>query len=250
MNTIPGQNDESPRSTSHLEREGDELRADLDRTLDALERKFSPGQLVDRSVEFLRTNGSQLVNEVGDSVRSHPLPILLTAAGLIWLTASVVTARSAASARQPASGRHGSRQQFRTTRADAGARARSVMDSTADRIKNRASGTVDAVHEQVDRVQGNLASMVREQPLALGAMAVAAGAILGAALPMTQYENRMMSRARDRTLAKADEIGQRQYEKVRESLAGNGSNDEGRSAMDSADAGSQSSIPASIPAQD
>ena len=33
------------RDPSDLEREASEIRADMDRTLDALERKFAPGQL-------------------------------------------------------------------------------------------------------------------------------------------------------------------------------------------------------------
>ena len=41
----------SNRSTTELEREGEEIRADLDRTLDEIERKLSPGELLDRSVE-------------------------------------------------------------------------------------------------------------------------------------------------------------------------------------------------------
>ena len=42
------------RDPEQLERAAERLRADLDRTLDALERKLSPSQLLDRSLAYLR----------------------------------------------------------------------------------------------------------------------------------------------------------------------------------------------------
>jgi hypothetical protein len=61
-------------------------------------------------------------------------------------------------------------------------------------------------------------SMMDEQPLVLGALAVAVGAIIGTAIPSTQYENRVLGTARDRTLSKAQELGQQQYESLKGSL--------------------------------
>ena len=51
-----------------LERAADRIRADLDRTLDALERKVSPSQLLDRSLTYLREHGGEMV----DAVESRP----------------------------------------------------------------------------------------------------------------------------------------------------------------------------------
>ena len=81
----------SPEVTdsSRLDREGDEIRADMDRTLGALESKFSPGEMLDRSVDYLGRNGSSLANSIGDAVRRHPIPALMTCVGLIWLGSSL-----------------------------------------------------------------------------------------------------------------------------------------------------------------
>lgn len=79
----------SNRSASELEREGEEIRADLDRTLDEIERKLSPGELLDRSVDFLRDHGSDFLAEAGETVRRNPVPVLLTAAGLALALADV-----------------------------------------------------------------------------------------------------------------------------------------------------------------
>ena len=69
------------------------IRADLDRTLDALERKLSPSQLLDRSLAYLREHGGDMAVALGDSVRRNPVPILLTVAGLGWLIVSSVRTR-------------------------------------------------------------------------------------------------------------------------------------------------------------
>ena len=89
MNTPP-----EKRDPADIEREASEIRADMDRTLDALERKFSPGQLLDRSLGYLRTHGGDLTRTIGDTVKQNPVPILITAAGLTWLIASAVSSRS------------------------------------------------------------------------------------------------------------------------------------------------------------
>jgi hypothetical protein len=86
------------RDPSELEREASAIRADMDRTLDALERKFSPGQMLDRSVGYLRDHGGDLARNVGDTVKQNPIPVLLTAAGLALLVTSSIRSRSATSA--------------------------------------------------------------------------------------------------------------------------------------------------------
>ncbi len=87
----PGSN----RDPEQLERSAERIRADLDRTLDALERKLSPSQLLDRSLAYLRDHGGELAVAVGDSVRRNPVPILVTVAGLGWLIATAVRSRAA-----------------------------------------------------------------------------------------------------------------------------------------------------------
>ena len=60
---------------------------------------------------------------------------------------------------------------------------------------------------------------MEEQPLVFGAIAVAVGALIGAALPTTEVENRTVGQVRDRTLEKARQASQRQYENLRSKLA-------------------------------
>jgi ElaB/YqjD/DUF883 family membrane-anchored ribosome-binding protein len=242
----PGTPDRSP---ADLEREGEQIRADLDRTLDEIERKLSPGEILDRSVDFLRNNGSDFVREAGETVRNNPIPVLLTAAGLIWLTASIATrnrSRGAGYEGDEFAGYRGSENLEDYGHNDGGIRgkvdeARSRVSNAAHRVGDRVSGMTDRVsgkaHEVADRARGkvsntmhsvrdrtqgvrsDLMNLVQEQPVALGALALAAGALIGAALPITQYENRMVGPARDRTLARAKEMGQREYEHLKETVS-------------------------------
>ena len=233
-------------SSADLEREGEQIRADLDRTLDEIERKLSPGELLDRSVEFLRDNGSEFIREAGETVRNNPVPVLLTAAGLIWLTTSIASRnrRHASDDRSEDVSSYGGSSDYDEDLGDYGhndggirskadeARARAsnaahrVSDrvtgkvhDVADRVRGRFSGSMHAMRDRTQSAGSDLMHMVQEQPIALGALALAAGALIGAALPMSRYENRMVGPARDRTVARAKELGQREYENLKEAVS-------------------------------
>jgi hypothetical protein len=202
-------------NAADLEREGDQLRADMDRTLEDIERELSPDKLLNRSMAFFREHGSDFVREAGDTIRRNPLPVLLTAAGVVWLTAAVASSRSGRSG--------GSDTPRRRWRGDGGgahidedmasfddfsggqgyARSSSERDWSERRER-------DCQSESGWQQDSQLVRLVREQPLALGALALAAGALLGAALPMTDYENRMMGPSRNRFSSRGRDDGRSQ----------------------------------------
>jgi hypothetical protein len=201
--------------SSKLERQGDEIRADMDRTLDALERKFSPGQLLDQSMEYLRKNGANLANQVGDAVRRHPMPALLTCAGVVWLGTSLAQARS------PRQSRPESNDPEPNAEADVPA-AGGVVErarASAERAKGRVNAAANVIQDRTSELGGNFGAAVTDHPLAFGALAIAVGAVLGAAIPLSETEKRKIGPVRDRALAKAEEIGVRTYERVKESLS-------------------------------
>jgi hypothetical protein len=229
-------------SPADLEREGEQIRADLDRTLDEIERKLSPGELLDKSVDFLRNNGSEFIREAGETVRNNPVPVLLTAAGLVWLTASIATrnrSRTSGYDEEEFSSYRGSddfedyghndagiRGKVDETRARVSSAAHRVTDrvsgtaqDVADRVRGRVSSTMHSMQDRTQGMRSDVMDLVQRQPIALGALALAAGALIGAALPITQYENRLVGPARDRTLARAKELGQREYEHLKETVS-------------------------------
>lgn len=230
------------RSPADLEREGEEIRADLDRTLDEIERKLSPGELLDKSVDFLRNNGSEFIREAGETVRSNPIPVLLTAAGLVWLTASIATrnrSRTSGYDEEEFSGYRSSgdfedyghndggirgkvdeaRARVSNAAHRVGDRVSGTAQDVAGRVRARASSTMHSMQGRTQNMRSDMMDLVQRQPIALGALALAAGALIGAALPITQYENRLVGPARDRTLARAKELGQREYEHLKETVS-------------------------------
>ena len=68
-----------------LEREADTRRANLNQTLDAMEQRFSPNHLVQQTVDYFGVHGGDIAQSVGRSVKSNPMPLILTGIGLAWL---------------------------------------------------------------------------------------------------------------------------------------------------------------------
>ena len=225
-----------------LERQADEIRADMDRTLGALERKFSPEQLLDRSLGYLKDHGGELSQTLGATMRNNPVPVVLTLAGITWLVASSYNSRQPPgqdlSSRFARSGVGQKLQQraqtareriqstamsareklSRSSSESSGEEWSSSSDATSGRFSNAIHSARDTARVRARDVQDRVYTMMDEQPLVLGALAVAVGAIIGTAIPSTQYENRVLGAARDRTLSKAQELGQQQYETLKESV--------------------------------
>lgn len=198
----PGSNrDPSNRDPEQLERSADRIRADLDRTLDALERKLSPSQLIDRSLAYLRDHGGDLAVAVGDSVRRNPVPILVTVAGLGWLIATAVRSRAS----------------IDVTPIDDTLDDEAAEPSHADpqTLRSRFDDRVAAARARTRQAQYRAVSALEERPLLFGGLAVAVGALLGAIVPSTEYEDKFVGQVRDRAVERAKQMGERQYQNLR-----------------------------------
>ena len=71
-----------------LEREAEVKRANLNRTLNEVEQRFSPNHLMEQTVEYFGEHGSDIAQSVGRSIKENPLPLLLTGVGIAWLISS------------------------------------------------------------------------------------------------------------------------------------------------------------------
>src|SRR5690606_23100837 len=70
------------------ERELARDRAEIGETIEAIQHRLSPGQLLDQALGYVRTNGGEAVGSVMRSARQNPWPLLLTGIGLAWLMTS------------------------------------------------------------------------------------------------------------------------------------------------------------------
>jgi uncharacterized protein YjbJ (UPF0337 family) len=268
--------DPGDRSSAEIEREVEGTRAQLNETLGALRESASPGQLMDRAVDYLRgSGGADFTRNLGEAVRDNPLPVLLIGAGIGWLLLSGKQGRSGGAAEPqrllPApigaaqvEGRRGgvvrvspatsgdggpslaerASSAAGAARERAGAAVEGAQDTASDMAGRAgeavggayraAADTAGSVAEDVgataraaarragelgqeareqagrlgDSAQQGWGWLLREQPLVLGAIGVALGAAVGAVLPGTRAEDRLMGETSDAVAEKATAAAQ------------------------------------------
>ena len=213
---------DSQKSPRELEREADRARYEVEHTLEALERRFSPGELLDQGLKMLRRNGgSDLGRNLADQVRNNPIPTLLTGVGLTWLMSAssrppphyepstsgglAGKASSAASSASGAASRasgaaasaRGSASQAAERARAAGQQGRATAENAARRAADMGRSMATASRSGAHQAWEGYDYLRREQPLVLGALAVAAGAVIGGLLPRSETEDRYMGEYSD-----------------------------------------------------
>lgn len=217
------------KSTEELEREADATRADIDRTLDELQERLSPGELVDQALRGLRGSGaSAFFGNLGRTVRDNPIPVALVGTGVAWLMASGPDGHHATHAHVDEGLGEGGDGEGRLRRAaDAASEGaeslRHRAGAVAARGRSAAEGARQKGHELQERARSRAAGarrrwdrMVDEQPFLLGFLGFAAGAALASALPPTEVEDEWMGHVGDEVRAGAAEKARETAEKARE----------------------------------
>ena len=212
-------NYDSDREPAELERDIDRTRASLGRTVDELEQRLSPGQLLDQALRLTREHGGELATNLGRSVKNNPVPMLLTGVGLTWMMASSNEPRAASS---PGVGE------------STGARVRGAKDSLAERARSAgaslggsARGAGHSMSHAAESAGERLRAgaygarsgferMMEEQPLVVGALGIALGAAIGAAFPRTEQEDRLLGDASDSIADRARQMAGEAYEGARD----------------------------------
>lgn len=68
-----------------LEREVAEERARVNATLDEIQNRLTPGQLVDEVLRHGRGVGNDFVANLGRTLAANPVPTALVGVGVLWL---------------------------------------------------------------------------------------------------------------------------------------------------------------------
>jgi len=215
----PSQRSDENGNAEQLERTAHRIREDLDRTLDVLERRLAPGQLLDRSLAYLREHGGDMASAVGDSVRRNPVPILLTVAGLGWLVVTAMRDREPIDVTVGDEYPGGDNPQGDSIDAlgdEIGDDDSLYGDSQT--LRSGLSDRMQSARAGARRVQYRAMDAIGEQPFLFGGLAVALGALLGAIIPSTQYEDKVVGQVRDRAVERAKQMGERQYQNLRSQL--------------------------------
>lgn len=132
-------------------------------------------------------------------------------------------------------------QQAKDQAAELGYRAKAQAQQLGSEVRDRVENMGEEVQEQVEylsdqaryqarRAKGQFDTMLDENPLAVGAAALALGMVVGLSVPETRYENRMMGPMRDNLVDKAQQVAEDTMQKV-ERVA----EEAGRTIQDEAD---------------
>lgn len=271
------------RSPEEIESDIERTREDFSSTIDAIQHKLTPGQLMDQAVSYARTSlPADFGTNLGNTVRDNPVPVTLIGIGIAWLMASSRYSDGRARYRRQqadydrvysteytgatdATGSHegrmhraaskvsetgrdlkdrvsetsrslkekasdiGNRISEKTSAVTGRARdmterargmtqgAHDRMSETAGSTRNRMSQMSQRSQQQYYRAKDSFGHMVEEQPLMLGVLGVAVGSLLGAMLPSTRREDRLMGQTRDDLLETAKETARGQAETMKES---------------------------------
>jgi hypothetical protein len=192
--------------------------------------------------------GSDFIQDLGEAVRQNPVSAALIGMGVLWLfTGNRPAERAGDFARSTGLDRipdaagiafDAARSTLRSGTDAVGERLASakgaVRDGAGDALDNvtrygrdyggTASEYVTSLPgnsaEIFDTVRSNLSDIFKAQPLALGAIGIAIGAGIAAALPATELEADYLGDASDAAKAKASEFAAEQTDRVT-TVAGN-----------------------------
>ena len=276
------------RSSEELERDLDRIRLEMDQTISQIEHRLSPNRLIEQALERMRGGPAVFAANLGRTVRRHPVPTAMFAAGLGWLllaergdkvgadakprrraTAAPYHLRDASETERDTGsdqlgaapqrsgsylqgdttmsgswehsrrggwnlfGRRGSRSGYGESgyggssygssgyggdygSSGYGAGYGGSSSGTGGDGRGRLNQVGSAARHQVDRARTGFEHMLEEQPLVLGAVAVALGAVLGATLPTSRVENRLLGPTRDQLQNRAGDYARQQWEKAKE----------------------------------
>jgi hypothetical protein len=234
---------------SEIEQDIARTRAELSETLDAIERKLAPRHLLEKGVDMLRGSMDGDVGRVGETLRANPLPLALIGAGVGWLLlsrgGSDMTNQVSGEGRALGGNGAESRERAgglldrvkRVASAPVAAAeaayeyARPKIEQTVERtaqyaseVKSRGAG---GYADQAGQYAGEASRQLRnaghqvsramdQHPLAVGALALAAGAALALLLPSSRLEDRYLGKTRDRLLDEARELGREALDRSQE----------------------------------
>lgn len=224
---------ESHKDPATLEREIDQQRESITHLVNALESKLSPGQLLDQALSYTKGHGGEFAANLGQTVKANPVPTLLTTVGLAWMmmgqrqpstssTGHGVDLHGAAeSAKSAMAGMKDKANDARHSASDMTDKAnrmqhdvRDKLSATGQQIGDSSRQAADSLRRQGERAQAGFQNLLHEQPLVLGALGIAIGAMLGGALPRTTQEDQLMGDKSDQLTEKAKQKAKEGYQKA------------------------------------
>ncbi|QJR34157.1 DUF3618 domain-containing protein [Gemmatimonas groenlandica] len=188
--------DTGRESNSHNSSDTDVMRAEIESTrmrmsdtLDEIGDRLNPQTIKENVKDSIREatigrvshmarNATESVQRgtsgITNAVRENPIPAAMIALGIGWMFFNSTSERTERGAQQVASG------------------VKDKAGELTDSVKARARSIASSVSDTSRRGQGRIEEAYSANPLALGAVAIAAGLAVGLSAPVTDREFRIM----------------------------------------------------------
>lgn len=234
-----------------LEQQAEQDRAAVAGTLDELNKRLSPGEIVDQVLHYMEGGGNKFFNNLGKQITANPMPVTLIGAGLAWFLLGKNSSNgtdyydaprrySSTSGQGIGSAARSTGSKIGETAGKIGEMASSAADEVAGSVRAIGEAVEDAAstayHQAGDRLHALKDSAMaaeeramaaakralvfsQEQPLVLAGIGLAVGAAIGAGLPPTKFEDELLGETSDEVKEAAKDLAVDQLDKAK-SLGG------------------------------
>jgi hypothetical protein len=250
--------DEEAAEAVEIRAEIEETRLEMGGTLQELGDRLDPGNLMNQAKENVREATIGRVEEtakgmsdmVMETIKRNPIPAAMAGAGLalLWKNKASGSSHTANSYRTYEAGRYGTTYPYGyeqtgsgqgggigSKAGDAVSAVGSTVGDAAGTVAGTAGNVAGAVGQTAQNVTGEvvergqqaaqevgwrLESFMQASPLAVGAIAVGAGALVGALIPETEHERQVLGDASRQVAStvrdSVDEVGRQAEQAVDE----------------------------------
>jgi hypothetical protein len=192
-----------------IQRQIEETRSHMTSTLTELERKLSARQLTNDVFDAMREavigtgDGSKVMIEF---IKKNPVPAALIGLGIGWMLFGATRPRAATHrAATPPETEH-----------RRGANGGANGSGMASRVSAATGHYAARVGDTASSYAGRARSMAEDNPLAIGAVGLVLGGLIGALLPMTRRESEWFGSAQAQFVDQAEELGRETLERARD----------------------------------
>ena len=244
-------------NTEQLRADIEDTRADMSQTLNEIQERLSPENLMDQAKEAVReaTIGKvekamgqvgetlsavtepalevagragnaikEVGTTVGDQIWKNPIPIALIGLGVGMLVMKNYRGQSygnGSTQRKFPQGRSSSYSlgdvgQPRQTTQSTGASTLNQVKETASDLANRSTQTLNELGTKAKNSASRFGEIMRDNPLAAGAVAIAAGTAVGLLIPSTQFESEYIGETGERLVDRVEDAARDALGKVQD----------------------------------
>jgi len=250
---------DSDENTEQLRADIEDTRADMSQTLNEIQERLSPENLMDQAKEAVREatigkvekamgrfgetlsevtepalemagRAGNAIKEAGTTVGNqmwkNPIPLALIGLGVGMLVMKNYRGQSYGSSSAPRKLPQGQRSNYAMGDAgqagqtqqstSIGAGALNQVKETASDLTNRSTQTFNELSTKAKDGASRVGEMMRENPLAAGAIAIAAGTAVGLMIPSTRIENEYIGETGERLVERVEDVARDTLGKVQD----------------------------------